>query len=76
MQFLLDNKDGLSPAKVEDLIVRHIQSHPDWKSVLLLPPDITRFHSGAGPITAYSDRARGERPGHAGAGDARSHDPG
>ena len=34
-----------------ELLRRHIAAN-DWRSVLLIPPDITRSHSGAGPITA------------------------
>ncbi len=47
------NRDGavIPREEVLELVKRHISDH-DWKSVLLLPPDISRFHSGAGPITA------------------------
>ncbi|MBP1557472.1 MAG: DUF2088 domain-containing protein [Oscillospiraceae bacterium] len=47
--------------EVSALIKQHIAEN-NWKNVLILPPDISRFHSGAGPITAlYYDEltARG-----------------
>lgn len=48
----LKNKQASVPFDaVKVLIRRHVDEH-DWKSVLLLPPDITRVHSGAGLITA------------------------
>ena len=48
----LENKAAsVSCEDVAALIRRHIADN-DWKSVLLLPPDITRSHSGAGFITA------------------------
>ena len=51
--FGLESRDkALRWEEVEGLLRQHIGVHPEWKSVLLLPPDITRFHSGAGRITA------------------------
>lgn len=41
----------ISFEEVAQLVNKHVADH-DWKSVLLLPPDITRSHSGAGFITA------------------------
>ena len=49
----LENRNGLAISEVEGLLRQHMDAHPEWKKVLLLPPDITRSHSGAGPITAY-----------------------
>ena len=52
MYACLENKaNAVAPEDVAALIDRHIADH-HWKSVLLLPPDITRSHSGAGFITA------------------------
>lgn len=48
----LENREAsVSREEVAALIRRHIADN-NWKSVLLLPPDITRSHSGAGFITA------------------------
>lgn len=44
--------DPVSPEQVAQLIDRHVEEN-NWSSVLLLPPDITRSHSGAGFITAH-----------------------
>ena len=52
MYACLENQaNAVAPEDVAALIDRHIADH-HWKSVLLLPPDITRSHSGAGFITA------------------------
>ena len=48
----LENKDtALSREAIAAMIRSHVEANA-WKSVLLLPPDITRSHSGAGWITA------------------------
>ncbi len=49
-------KDSLSEKEQNELMVRLIQEArqritPTLKRVLLLPPDITRYHSGAGWLT-------------------------
>ena len=53
MYYQVENKAGASWESIEEMLLQHINDHPEWKSVLLLPPDITRFHSGAGRITAF-----------------------
>lgn len=53
MYYSLQNKEAFLPKEqVKELLDRHMADNK-WKSVLLLPPDITRSHSGAGFITAY-----------------------
>lgn len=53
MNDFLQNKEGfVSKEQVTALLDRHMAEN-NWKSVLLLPPDITRSHSGAGLITAH-----------------------
>jgi nickel-dependent lactate racemase len=48
----LEEKEGqITREQAAELIDRHLAGH-DWKNVLLLPPDITRSHSGAGFLTA------------------------
>ena len=49
--FIKREEGSISFEEVAQVVRKHIADH-DWKSVLLLPPDITRIHSGAGPITA------------------------
>ncbi len=52
MFYALENESrALSWSSVEALVKSHVADH-EWKSVLLLPPDITRSHSGAGKLTA------------------------
>lgn len=52
MYDFIKREDGFLPnGDVLRLVKKHVAEH-DWKSVLLLPPDITRSHSGAGLITA------------------------
>lgn len=51
MYFLQSEQGALDFAQVSALIRQHIADN-NWSSVLLIPPDITRSHSGAGPITA------------------------
>ena len=53
MFYKLENTAALPWEEIEKMLLGHINDHPEWKSVLLLPPDITRFHSGAGKITAF-----------------------
>jgi len=50
-EFIKREEGCISHEEVTGLVKKHIADH-DWKSVLLLPPDISRFHSGAGLITA------------------------
>lgn len=48
----IKREEGFIPNEdVLQLVKKHMADH-DWKRVLLLPPDISRFHSGAGLITA------------------------
>lgn len=48
----IKREEGFIPDEdVLRLVKKHVADH-DWKRVLLLPPDISRFHSGAGLITA------------------------
>ena len=49
--FIKREGSGIPAEDVRQLIKKHVACH-DWKSVLLLPPDISRFHSGAGLISA------------------------
>ena len=52
MYDFIKREEGSIPfEEVAQLVRKHV-AYNDWKSVLLLPPDITRIHSGAGPITA------------------------
>ena len=53
MFYKLENTAALPWEEIEKMLLGHICEHPEWKKVLLLPPDITRSHSGAGPITAF-----------------------
>ena len=53
MYDFIKTPEGTIPFEdVAKLIDRHIADN-SWSSVLLLPPDITRSHSGAGLITDY-----------------------
>ena len=53
MNYSLQNKERfVSKEQVIALLDRHMADN-NWNSVLLLPPDITRSHSGAGIITAH-----------------------
>ena len=53
MNYSLQNKEAfIAKAQVIELLDRHMADN-NWKSVLLLPPDITRSHSGAGFSTAH-----------------------
>ena len=49
--FIKREGSGIPAEDVLQLVKKHVACH-NWKSVLLLPPDISRFHSGAGLITA------------------------
>lgn len=49
--FLQNEEHAIPWEQVACLLRRHIAAH-QWRSVLLIPPDITRSHSGAGRITA------------------------
>lgn len=50
--FYGNENEIISKEKVAEIVDRHIADN-EWSSVLLIPPDITRFHSGAGFITAH-----------------------
>src|SRR5262245_39954285 len=39
-------------AQVGELVHRFVQQLGAVQRVLLIPPDVTRFHSGAGPLTS------------------------
>lgn len=49
--FLQNENGALSWEEVAAMVRRHTAAQ-SWRSVLLIPPDITRSHSGAGPLTA------------------------
>lgn len=44
--------DNISDSQIRSVLAESISMLNDIKKVLLLPPDFTRFHSGAGKITA------------------------
>ncbi len=46
------NGAEVSFEEIKKMLRQHLDSR-EWKRVLLLPPDITRFHSGSGKITAF-----------------------
>ena len=49
--YLIAQSDaGLSPAQIEDALLRSLEGR-ELKKVLILPPDFTRYHSNAGFIT-------------------------
>jgi len=53
MNYSLENKEQfIAKDQIIALLDRHMADN-NWKSVLLLPPDITRSLSGAGLITAH-----------------------
>ena len=53
MNYSLQNQESfISKEQITALLDRHMADN-NWSSVLLLPPDITRSHSGAGLITAH-----------------------
>ena len=49
--YLQNEKNGLSEAQINELLLKSIKDL-NLKKVLLVPPDITRLNSGAGLITA------------------------
>ena len=54
ISILSDNPSGLTDSELFDAIAKSIAGiQISLKKVLLLPPDFTRFHSGAGKITAF-----------------------
>ena len=59
VRFLESENGSVSFAEIEELLRREVGNR-HWKKVLLIPPDNTRLHSGAGPITAclYRELAR------------------
>lgn len=46
------NEDGLGRARIEEALRRSLEGR-SLRKVLILPPDFTRFHSGAGFITCF-----------------------
>jgi nickel-dependent lactate racemase len=57
----------LSPSQLNDLLVESLAKLGDRKSVLAVPPDMTRFHSRAGELTRcawqhYADRMKAVLP--------------
>lgn len=51
---------GLSLPEVHDALLKSLEGRT-LKKVLILPPDFTRFHSGAGEITSFYYRTLRER---------------
>ena len=43
----------LSPSDIQQAISHALDQLGERQKVLAIPPDITRFHSGSGPITRY-----------------------
>ncbi|MBC8574942.1 lactate racemase domain-containing protein [Yanshouia hominis] len=61
MLLSLQNPSGAVDLKdISDLICTHIDANR-WRNVLLIPPDITRSHSGAGLLTSlyYKELTKG-----------------
>lgn len=56
MSFIQSEENVLTWESVEGMLREGLSRHA-WRRVLLLPPDITRSHSGAGPITDFCYRA-------------------
>ncbi|MBO5077019.1 MAG: DUF2088 domain-containing protein, partial [Clostridia bacterium] len=48
--------DGLTPDEIREALLRSLEGR-QLKKVLILPPDFTRYHSGAGFITCVYYRA-------------------
>ena len=42
--------EGLSPEQIREALLESLKGR-EYKNVLILPPDFTRFHSNAGYIT-------------------------
>ena len=51
----------LSPAEVREGLFEALSALGQRRKVVALPPDFTRFHSGAGPLTRYAWEYYGER---------------
>jgi nickel-dependent lactate racemase len=51
----------LSPAEVRQGLYEALAKLGGRKKVIALPPDFTRFHSGAGPLTRYAWEYYGDR---------------
>lgn len=56
MAWFFERSEEIDPQQLKELVILSAKScleriHPNPKKVLLLPPDITRAHSGAGTIT-------------------------
>ncbi len=52
-QFNHQSETGISREDIERALLDSLKDKGDLKKVLLVPPDITRMHSGAGEIAAY-----------------------
>ncbi len=52
IHFLQSESDSISFSYVADMLREELAQH-SWHKVLLIPPDITRSHSGAGAITDF-----------------------
>ena len=55
-----ETEDGLSGEEIKNALTASLEGR-DLKKVLILPPDFTRFHSGAGFITNVYYHALTER---------------
>jgi nickel-dependent lactate racemase len=51
----------LSPSQLNDLLAESLAKLGERHRVLVVPPDMTRFHSRAGDLTRYSWRHYGDR---------------
>src|SRR5579875_3156209 len=51
----------LSEQQLNDLLVESLEKLGPRKRVLVVPPDITRLHSQAGPLTRYAWKHYGDR---------------
>ena len=60
-QFLYaDTDDGLTQTRIREALLASLEGR-DLKKVLIIPPDFTRLHSGAGLITNVYFHALTER---------------
>ena len=57
---IAESESGLSARELRECLLRSLEGK-DPKRVLILPPDFTRFHSGAGPITNFLYHTLSER---------------
>ena len=64
MYYSIEHEDrGISPDMIREAVIGSIESAGQGKPILIIPPDITRLHSGAGTITEmiweeYRDRVK------------------